>query len=414
MKPGVSRTALIDVVDDVEGGRTLCEAFAKHPKCFDRLYVNMVKAGEAGGALEVILQRLADFKEKAQSLKRQIKAAMVYPVVVIMVAVGILTFIMIFIIPKFEKIFKDFKSELPTITSILIDISHAAYDFWYVIPLFPSRFWLFIKLLAQFNYGRVGWDRFKLKMPIIGQLVEKNTVARTMRTLGTLISSGVPILEALNIVRETSGNAVFEKLYQPRLRLDPRRRDHRPAAQGILAGQLQRHRPLVLGDFHPGLRRPDVRPADESAHRRRHRRQHGRRRRGDGRAGHDALQDRRHLRRRSRRAHRKPHQADRAAVDHLPRRGGRVHRGRAVHAAGRADHQPHRRQRRRAEELSTKYEGQRTKQKSSKDTEHVQPSSTPSRRPFRTSYFVLRTCRRAAAAASPSSSCWSSSRSSSS
>src|SRR6516225_5762482 len=104
MKPGVLKNALIDVVDDVESGSTLSEAFAKHPKCFDKLYVNMVKAGEAGGALEVILKRLADFKEKSQSLKRKVIGAMVYPAVVITVAIGILTFIMVFIIPKFEKI----------------------------------------------------------------------------------------------------------------------------------------------------------------------------------------------------------------------------------------------------------------------------------------------------------------------
>src|SRR6266704_2202528 len=109
MRPGVLKNALMDVVDDVESGSTLSEAFSKHPKCFDRLYVNMVKAGEAGGALEIILKRLAEFKEKAQSLARRIKGAMIYPCVVIGVAVAILTFIMIFIIPKFEKIFIDFK-----------------------------------------------------------------------------------------------------------------------------------------------------------------------------------------------------------------------------------------------------------------------------------------------------------------
>src|SRR5438105_7320432 len=113
MKPSALKNALIDVVEDVESGSSLSEAFGKHPKCFDRLYVNMVKAGEAGGALEVILQRLAEFKEKAQTLKRKIIGAMVYPVVVITVAVGILLFIMIYIIPKFEKIFKDFKMTLP-------------------------------------------------------------------------------------------------------------------------------------------------------------------------------------------------------------------------------------------------------------------------------------------------------------
>src|SRR5947207_4957274 len=134
MKPGVLKNALIDVVDDVESGSTLSEAFGKHPKCFDRLYVNMVKAGEAGGALEVILRRLADFKEKSQSLKRRITGAMVYPVVVITVAVLILTFIMIFIIPKFEKIFADFRMRLPWITEALINTSRWFVKYWYVLP----------------------------------------------------------------------------------------------------------------------------------------------------------------------------------------------------------------------------------------------------------------------------------------
>src|SRR5215831_3092592 len=137
MKPGVLKNALIDVVDDVESGSTLSEAFAKHPKCFDRLYVNMVKAGEAGGALEVILKRLADFKEKAQSLKRKVVGAMVYPVVVITVAVSILSFIMIFIVPKFEKIFKDFKLSLPGITTFLMNTSRWFVVYWYVLPLVP-------------------------------------------------------------------------------------------------------------------------------------------------------------------------------------------------------------------------------------------------------------------------------------
>src|SRR5947207_6326599 len=137
MKPGVLKNSLMDVVDDVEGGSTLSEAFAKHPKCFDRLYVNMVKAGEAGGALETILQRLADFKEKSQSLKRRITGAMVYPVVVILVAVGILTFIMLYIIPKFEKIFRDFGMTLPWLTEQLMAVSRWFGKYWYVLPLFP-------------------------------------------------------------------------------------------------------------------------------------------------------------------------------------------------------------------------------------------------------------------------------------
>ncbi len=214
MKPGILKNALIDVVDDVESGMTLSEAFAKHPKCFDRLYVNMVKAGEAGGALEIILRRLADFKEKAQSLARRIKGAMVYPVVVIVVAVLILTFIMLYIIPKFEKIFKDFNMKLPVLTEMLIACSQWFSKYWYVLPLFPLTVWLLLKLVRLNKSGAYALDRAYLWIPIIGPLIEKTVVARTMRTLGTLVSSGVPILEALSIVKETCDNAVYERMYQ--------------------------------------------------------------------------------------------------------------------------------------------------------------------------------------------------------
>jgi type IV pilus assembly protein PilC len=214
MKPGVLKNALIDVVDDVESGSTLSEAFSKHPKCFDRLYVNMVKAGEAGGALEVILQRLADFKEKAQSLKRKIIGAMVYPVVVIMVAIAILMFIMIAIIPKFKKIFDDFKLQLPDITRALISTSQWFVQYWYLVPLIPVAFFLLIKLIRLTKSGAFAVDRVKLWIPIAGKLIEKSIVARTMRTLGTLVGSGVPILEALSIVRETCTNMVFERCFQ--------------------------------------------------------------------------------------------------------------------------------------------------------------------------------------------------------
>jgi type IV pilus assembly protein PilC len=214
MKPGVLKNALIDVVDDVESGASLSEAFAKHPKCFDRLYVNMVKAGEAGGALEVILQRLADFKEKSQSLKRKITGAMVYPVVVILVAVAILTFIMLYIIPKFEKIFKDFNMKLPWITTKLMDTSRWFGKYWYVVPLVPLCLWLLLKLIRLSKIGAYALDRFKLWMPVMGVIIEKTIVARTTRTLGTLVASGVPILEALSITRETCTNAVFERMYQ--------------------------------------------------------------------------------------------------------------------------------------------------------------------------------------------------------
>jgi type IV pilus assembly protein PilC len=214
MKSGVLKNALIDVVDDIESGATLSEAFAKHPKCFDRLYVNMVKAGEAGGALEVILQRLADFKEKAQSLKRKILGAMVYPVVVILVAIGILAFILIWIIPKFKKIFEDFGMKLPQITQILLDVSDFAVEYFWIAPLVVVGWWLLIKLIKLFRKGRYVVDWVKLHIPIIGNIIEKTIVARTTRTLGTLVASGVPILEALSIVKETCNNAVFEGMYQ--------------------------------------------------------------------------------------------------------------------------------------------------------------------------------------------------------
>jgi type IV pilus assembly protein PilC len=213
MRPGALKNALMDVVDDVESGSTLSEAFGKHPKCFDRLYVNMVKAGEAGGALEIILKRLADFKEKAQSLKRRITGAMVYPAVVITVAVLILTGIMIFIIPKFEKIFADFKLKLPWLTTTLMETSRWFVKYWYVIPLVPLFIWLTLKLIRLSKAGAYGIDMIKLYLPIAGNIVEKTVVARTMRTLGTLIASGVPILEALSIVRETCMNEVFEACY---------------------------------------------------------------------------------------------------------------------------------------------------------------------------------------------------------
>lgn len=212
-KPGRLKNSLIDTCEEIEGGATLSEAMSKSPKAFNRLYVNMIKAGEAGGALELILQRLADFQERAESLKRKVKGALIYPIVVITVAVGILTFIMISIVPAFIQIFNDFELELPILTQLLVAMSNFLVSYWYLVPGIPLSIWLTVKLIRKFEPGRIGWDLFTLKMPIFGQLVEKNILARTTRTLGTLVASGVPILEALNITRETSGNAVFEKMY---------------------------------------------------------------------------------------------------------------------------------------------------------------------------------------------------------
>ncbi len=212
-KPGVLKNSLEDVVEDIESGATLSDAFAKHPKAFDKLYCNMIKAGEAGGALEAILQRLADFKEKSQSLKRRVKSALVYPIVVITVACAIVGFILYFIIPKFEAIFKDFGVDLPGMTKFLIKASHVVVDDFFIVILTPVFFWIMIKLIYRNQTGAYICDRILLMIPVMGSIVEKSTVARTMRTLGTLVQSGVPILESLNIVRDTAGNMVFERAF---------------------------------------------------------------------------------------------------------------------------------------------------------------------------------------------------------
>lgn len=212
-KPGPLKASLIGVIEDVESGNTLSEAMAKQPKAFDNLYVNMVKAGEAGGALEVILQRLAEFKEKAQTLKRKVQGAMVYPVAVITVATGIVGFIMYWIIPKFKDIFNDFGVELPQITIVLITMSDWVVNYFYLIPAIPIGLYLFIKIVKKNKTGAYIVDRIALKIPIIGQIISKSTVARTCRTLGTLIASGVPILESLSIARDTAGNEVFRKAF---------------------------------------------------------------------------------------------------------------------------------------------------------------------------------------------------------
>jgi type IV pilus assembly protein PilC len=212
-KPGALKNALMGVIEDVESGNTLSEAMAKQPKAFDNLYVNMVKAGEAGGALEVILQRLAEFKEKAQSLKRKVQGAMIYPCAVIFVAVGIVGFIMYYIIPKFKAIFEDFDVELPEVTVLLINMSNMVVNWWFMGPVIPVAIYLFFKIIRKNKTGAYILDRVVLKIPIMGQIISKSTVARTCRTLGTLISSGVPILEALSIARDTAGNEVFRRAF---------------------------------------------------------------------------------------------------------------------------------------------------------------------------------------------------------
>jgi type IV pilus assembly protein PilC len=212
-KPGLLKAIIGGVADEVEGGGTLSDAMANYPKAFDKLYVNMINAGEAGGVLDIILARLADFMEKAAKLKKKVIGAMIYPAVVISIAVGIVSMIMIFVIPKFEQIFKDFKTELPGITKILLAVSRwFANDYGWAYVLFsPIAFILLIKLIRISEGGKYFVDLVKLKIPILGSILAKTAIARFTRTLGTLISAGVPILDAINITKETAGNEVYAR-----------------------------------------------------------------------------------------------------------------------------------------------------------------------------------------------------------
>jgi type IV pilus assembly protein PilC len=211
-KPGVLKNALTDIIEDVEAGSTLSEAMEKHPKAFDRLYVHTVRAGEAGGVLDQILRKLAEFMEKAMALKRRVVGAMVYPVMVISVAVIILVAIMLFIVPKFKEIFDKFNiPNMPPMTEVLIAVSTAVGRYWYLIPIIPFSVWLALRFIKATQAGRYGIDWLKMKIPIVGSIVNRQAIAKFARTLGTLVAAGVPILEALNITRETVGNEVVAR-----------------------------------------------------------------------------------------------------------------------------------------------------------------------------------------------------------
>ncbi len=219
-KPGVLKNVLNGVCEEVESGTSLSESMAKFPKAFDRLYVKMVAAGEVGGVLDVILQRLADFMEKGQRLKRRIIGALIYPAVVIFIAVLIVTGIMYFVIPKFQEIFEDFDVKLPDLTIFMINASKWVAGTSSKNQVVPGVVWilcspviLFLlwKLIRKTNFGRAATDIVLLRVPVLGTLMRKTAIARFTRTLGTLISAGVPILEAVLITRDTSGNYVFEK-----------------------------------------------------------------------------------------------------------------------------------------------------------------------------------------------------------
>ena len=214
-KPGLLKNTLRGMTEDIEGGSTLSEACARHPRAFNRLYVNMVAAGEAGGVLDIILQRLAEFMEKAEKLKRKIISAMIYPAVVISFAGAIVVGIMIVVIPKFKDIFNDFGVTLPAPTLFLMGTSDwvvlGTPPGWLIILLSPFAIMGVIKLIRSSNGGKYALDYVGLKIPGLGMLMQKTAVARFTRTLGTLIAAGVPILEAINITRDTSGNEVYAR-----------------------------------------------------------------------------------------------------------------------------------------------------------------------------------------------------------
>lgn len=194
----------------VEGGSTFSEALAQHPKVFNRLYVNMVKAGELGGVLEVVLNRLSEFQEKAQKIKGKVVAAMFYPVAVLVVAVAIMGVLVVVVIPKFKEVFAGLGEgrPLPAFTQLVMNISDTVRNNIIMTLIVTAAVVVCFLLFIKTKFGRHIWDKFKLKMPVLGPVISKVAISRFTRTLGTLVSSGVPILQALTIVRETSGNVI--------------------------------------------------------------------------------------------------------------------------------------------------------------------------------------------------------------
>jgi len=207
----VMRATMVSLADAVESGGTFSEALAQHPRIFDKLYVNMVKAGELGGVLEIVLNRLAEFQEKSQKIKGKVVSAMVYPLVVLFIAAAILTFLLIFIVPKFAQIFKEAlgpNHPLPQITLFVMGCSDLLVERWYFVLAGIAAAIFGYKAMASTPAGVFFLDRIVLRIPVFGDLTSKTAISRFARTLGTLISSGVPILQALNITRDTAGNTV--------------------------------------------------------------------------------------------------------------------------------------------------------------------------------------------------------------
>jgi len=203
---------LRQLTKDVEGGSTLAEAMKKHPKVFDNLFVNLIAAGEVGGILDTILQRLATFIEKAEELKSRIKGALTYPIVVICIAFIVIAVILIFVIPVFQDMFSSFGSALPAPTQLVVNLSDFMKGNIHWIILAIIAFVFAFKQYANTKGGRKTIDTWSLKLPVFGDLLKKTAVARFTRTLGTMMSSGVPILDSLDIVAKTAGNVVIEEI----------------------------------------------------------------------------------------------------------------------------------------------------------------------------------------------------------
>jgi type IV pilus assembly protein PilC len=212
-RDSVLRNTINKVADGVQGGSTFSEALALHPRIFNDLYVNMVKAGEIGGVLELVLNRLAEFQEKAAKIKNKVAAAMVYPVIVITLALTIMAFLLVFIVPKFEAVFHDLLGDkpLPAITMFVINVSRLVQAHWLVLIGVIVAIVFGYRFANRTKPGKSVIDRVKLHLPLFGDLNRKNAISRFSRTLGTLVTSGVPILQALNITRETAGNMVIAR-----------------------------------------------------------------------------------------------------------------------------------------------------------------------------------------------------------
>jgi type IV pilus assembly protein PilC len=214
MKDPALKAVLEAISNDVRGGMTLNESLAKHPKVFNRLYVNMIRAAELGGILDQILERLSSFLEYEAEIKGKIKSSMMYPVLVLIFSQLMLFAIFTFVLPTFKGIFESMHANLPPITKMLFSIGDFFHNYWYVIIGGAMGSFFGLKTYFKTPKGRYKFDKFKLKLPIIGDIVLKMSVARFSRTFGTLLNSGVPMMRSLEIVGETMGNAVLIQIIE--------------------------------------------------------------------------------------------------------------------------------------------------------------------------------------------------------